>query len=269
VRALTPEERSDLAGRPPTSKHELVLEGVSVRYGESIAVADASVTFAGGAVTAVTGPNGAGKSSLLLAAYGSVAATGRVVLDGEDVGGLSAARRAARGLALVPQGRQVFPRLTVRENLQVMADTLGLPGAEVEAGLDRFPVLRERARALAGVLSGGEQQMLAVSRALMGSPKALLLDEMSTGLAPLVVAELMDTARRLADEGTAVVVVEPSLGAIRDRLDRGYVLLRGTVSGPVDGGRGLDAAYQRAMGVTAGAGPADAAREAVSQRGRR
>ncbi len=232
--------------------HELILSGVSVRYGESVAVADASLTFTGGAVTGVVGPNGAGKSSLLLAAYGSVAATGRVTLDGEDIGGLSAARRAARGLALVPQGRQIFPRLTVRENLQVMADTLGLPGGQVETALDRFPVLRERARALAGVLSGGEQQMLAVSRALMGSPKALLLDEMSTGLAPLVVAELMDTARRLAEEGTVVVVVEPSIGAIRDRLDRGYVLLRGRASDPVEGGRELDAAYQRAMGVTAG-----------------
>ncbi|MGW5410194.1 ABC transporter ATP-binding protein [Actinomadura geliboluensis] len=228
------------------------MQGVSVRYGESVAVADASLTFTGGAVTGLVGPNGAGKSSLLLAAYGSVAATGRVTLDGEDISGLSAARRAGRGLAIVPQGRQIFPRLTVRENLQVMADTLGLKGAEVETALDRFPVLRERARALAGVLSGGEQQMLAVSRALMGSPKALLLDEMSTGLAPLIVAELMDTARRLAEEGTVVVVVEPSIGAIRDRLDRGYVLLRGQVTGPVEGGRELDAAYQRAMGVTAG-----------------
>ena len=252
---------------PEPVPHELVLSGVSVRYGESLAVADASLTFSGGQVNAVVGPNGAGKSSLLLAAYGSVAATGRVMLDGEEIGGLSAARRAARGLALVPQGRQIFPRLTVRENLQVMADTLGLPGGEVESALDRFPVLRERARALAGVLSGGEQQMLAVSRALMGSPKALLLDEMSTGLAPLVVAELMDTARRLAEEGTVVVVVEPSIGAVRDRLDRGYVLLRGQVSEPVEGGVELDAAYQHAMGVTVAGSPEGAMRQAVSRQG--
>ncbi|WP_207943318.1 ATP-binding cassette domain-containing protein [Actinomadura sp. KC345] len=239
------------------------MSGLSVRYGESVAVADASLTFTGGEINAVVGPNGAGKSSLLLAAYGSVAATGRVTLDGEEIGGLSAARRAARGLALVPQGRQIFPRLTVRENLQVMVDTLGLSRGEVESALDRFPVLRERARALAGVLSGGEQQMLAVSRALMGSPKALLLDEMSTGLAPLIVAELMDTARRLADEGTVVVVVEPSIGAVRDRLDRGYVLLRGQASDPVAGGRELDAAYQRAMGVTVAGRPEEAVRQAV------
>lgn len=235
-----------------TLTHELTLRGLSVRYGDAVAVADASVTFTGGTVTGLVGPNGAGKSSLMLAAYGSVAANGAVELDGEDISGLSAARRASRGIALVPQGRQIFPRLTVRENLQVMADTLGLPGAEVEEALDRFPVLRERARALAGVLSGGEQQMLAVSRALMGSPKALLLDEMSTGLAPKVVAELMDTARRLAESGTVVVVAEPSIGAIRSRLDRGYVLLRGRASAPVEGGEALDAAYQRAMGVTAG-----------------
>ncbi|MFF5257778.1 ABC transporter ATP-binding protein [Actinomadura viridis] len=246
--------------------HELSVSGLSVRYGDSVAVSDVSLTFPGGAVSAVVGPNGAGKSSLLLAAYGSVASTGRVTLDGEDVSGLGAARRSGRGLALVPQGRQIFPTMTVRENVQVMADTLGLPGGEVETTLDRFPVLRERARALAGVLSGGEQQMLAVSRALMGSPKALLLDEMSTGLAPLIVAELMDTARRLADEGTAVVVVEPSIGAVRDRIDRGYVLLRGRASEPVDGGRALEAAYQHAMGVTVAEKPGEAVRHAVSQR---
>ncbi|QKG19151.1 ABC transporter ATP-binding protein [Actinomadura verrucosospora] len=249
--------------------HELAVSGLSVRYGGSVAVADAGLTFPGGKISAVVGPNGAGKSSLLLAAYGSVPATGRVTLDGEDVSGLGAAGRARRGLALVPQGRQIFARLTVRENLQVMADTLGLPGEEVETALDRFPILRERRRALAGVLSGGEQQMLAVSRALMGSPRALLLDEMSTGLAPLIVAELMDTARRLAEQGTVVVVVEPSISAIRDRLDRGYVLLRGRASEAIDGGRDLDAEYQRAMGVTAPRPPHGAAHDTVSPGGAR
>lgn len=203
-----------------------------MRYGESIAVADASVTFSGGVVSALTGPNGAGKSSLLLAAYGSVAASGRVLLDGEDIGGLSAARRAGRGLALVPQGRQIFPRLTVRENLQVMADTLGLPGGEVEGALDRFPVLRERARALAGVLSGGEQQMLAFGRALMAGPRVVLLDEPSMGLAPIMVDTVMAAVRAIADRGIAVAMVEQNATAlaIADEasvLERGRVVLTG------------------------------------------
>src|SRR5699024_7205940 len=127
-------------------------------------------------ITGVIGPNGAGKSSLLRALYGSVPiAGGRVVLDGADVTHRSAKDRAKAGLALVPQGRQLFPRLSVRENLQVMANQLGLPGDRVGAAMDRFPVLKQRARHLAGVLSGGEQQMLAVTRALMTDPTVLLL----------------------------------------------------------------------------------------------
>src|SRR5260221_6554949 len=159
-------------------------------------------------------------------------------MAGEDICNRSAMRRARSGIALVPQGRQVFPTLTVRENLVIMARLLGLGMTHVEDALDRIPILRARVNQLAGVLSGGEQQILAVSRALMGSPKVVLLDEMTTGLAPLIVDRLMETAREMAASGSAVLVTEPSIGVIRDRVDRGYVLLRGECVGRADDGQG-------------------------------
>jgi branched-chain amino acid transport system ATP-binding protein len=230
--------------------HELRLEGVSVRYGHASAATDVSLTVPGGAVTALVGPNGAGKSSLLLAAYGSVAATGRVFLDGDEVSRLKPAVRARAGIAIVPQGRQLFPRLNVADNLQVMAELLRLPRSAVDTALDRFPILRTRLRSLVGVLSGGEQQMLVVSRALMGSPRVLLLDEMMTGLAPLIVQELLRTVTELASEGVAVLMAEPALGAVRPAVDRGYVLVRGgLVASSEDGGDTLDAAYRTAIGA--------------------
>ncbi|HTJ31784.1 MAG TPA: ATP-binding cassette domain-containing protein [Dactylosporangium sp.] len=232
------------------SSHELRLEGLTVRYGHAGAVTGLDLTAPGGVVTALVGPNGAGKSSALLAAYGSVASTGRVFLDGEDVSRLKPAARARAGIAVVPQGRQLFPKLNVADNLQVMAELLRLPKSAVDTAIDRFPILRTRLRSLVGVLSGGEQQMLVVSRALMGSPRVLLLDEMMTGLAPLVVQELLRTVTQLARDGVAVLMAEPALGAVRGAVDRGYVLVRGEVVATCeDGGKALDAAYQSKMGV--------------------
>ena len=231
--------------------HDLAARDVTVRYGKAIAVRGVSFEAPGGSVTAVVGPNGAGKSSLLLALYGSVRAGGAVEVDGTDVSRLRATDRARAGIALVPQGRQLFPRLTVRENLQLMADLLKLDRGTVGEALDRFPILRQRSRSLAGVLSGGEQQMLVVSRALMGSPRVLLLDEMTTGLAPMVVADLGETVAQLArEQGTAVVLAEPSLGAIRRVVDRGAVLIRGEIAAEATGPDALDDAYRAAMGVS-------------------
>lgn len=230
--------------------HCLETEDVGVVYGHARAVAGASLTVPGGSITAVVGPNGAGKSSLILACYGAVKATGRILMDGEDICNRSAMRRARSGIALVPQGRQVFPTLTVRENFVIMARLLGLGMTHVEEALDRFAILRARVNQLAGVLSGGEQQILAVSRALMGSPKVVLLDEMTTGLAPLIVDRLMETAREMAANGAAVLLTEPSIGVIRDRVDRGYVLLRGEVVREADNGRALEAAYEESLGMS-------------------
>ncbi|WP_433061657.1 ABC transporter ATP-binding protein [Dactylosporangium sp. CS-033363] len=230
--------------------HELRLEGLTVRYGHASAVKALDLTAPGGQVTALVGPNGAGKSSALLAAYGSVGSTGKVFLDGEDVSRLKPAARARAGIAVVPQGRQLFPKLNVADNLMVMAELLRLPRSAVDTAIDRFPILRTRLRSLVGVLSGGEQQMLVVSRALMGSPRVLLLDEMMTGLAPLIVQELLRTVTQLARDGVAVLMAEPALGAVRGAVDRGYVLVRGeTVAVCEDGGRALDAEYQARMGV--------------------
>ncbi|WP_433220080.1 ABC transporter ATP-binding protein [Dactylosporangium sp. CS-047395] len=232
------------------SSHELRLEGLTVRYGHASAVKALDLTAPGGQVTALVGPNGAGKSSALLAAYGSVGSTGKVFLDGEDVSRLKPAARARAGIAVVPQGRQLFPKLNVADNLMVMAELLRLPRSAVDTAIDRFPILRTRLRSLVGVLSGGEQQMLVVSRALMGSPRVLLLDEMMTGLAPLIVQELLRTVTQLARDGVAVLMAEPALGAVRGAVDRGYVLVRGEIVAVCeDGGRALDSEYQARMGV--------------------
>lgn len=231
--------------------HELAATDITVRYGHAIAVRGVDVTVRGGSVTAIVGPNGAGKSSLLLALYGSVGSSGRVTLDGEDVSRMSATERARAGIALVPQGRQLFPRLTVRENLHLMVDLLrSVPKSAVDEAMDRFPILRQRSRRLAGVLSGGEQQMLVVARALMARPQVLLLDEMTTGLAPKIVRELTDTVAALAAEGVAVAVAEPSLAPVQRIVDRGVVVIRGEVRATADDPADLDRAYQTAMGVT-------------------
>lgn len=233
------------------SQQGLQVCGLAVRYGKALALDGVSFDAAPGAITAVVGPNGAGKSSCLNAIYGGVDSTGEVLLDGEDISGLSAMQRARRGVALVPQGRQLFMRMSVRENLQVMAQLLEVGDVEIDAALERFPILRERSRQLAGVLSGGEQQMLAVSRALMGRPRLLLLDEMVTGLAPLIVRELVATAVRMAADGATVLLAEPSIGALRERLERGYVMLRGKLVADARSGAELDVAYQRHMGLVA------------------
>jgi branched-chain amino acid transport system ATP-binding protein len=232
--------------------YELRVTELGVRYGTATAVAGVDVAFESGRINAIVGPNGAGKSSLLLAMCGAVPSTGRVLLGDRDISGLSPALRARDGVALVPQGRQIFPTLTVRENLDVMAEVLRVGKTAVDRALERFPVLVDRSRALAGVLSGGEQQMLAVTRALMADPcHVLLLDEMATGLAPLVVQRLMRTVREMADNGTTVVMAEASIGAIRGDIDRGFMLLRGEVVADADGGERLDELYRSRMGLVA------------------
>lgn len=231
------------------SEPALSVENLVVRYGKATAIDGLSICAPAGQVTALVGPNGAGKSSALLGVYGSIAMQGTVVVDGVDMSRMPAFRRARNGLMLVPQGRQLFPKMTVAENLRVMAELLRLPTAVVDTALDRFPILRQRSKSLAGVLSGGEQQMLVVSRALMSAPKVLLLDEMTTGLAPKIVSGLVDTVAALAADGVAVVLADPSIAPVRRIIDRGYVLMRGRVVAEESSGSALDLAYQRAMGI--------------------
>lgn len=222
---------------------------ITVRYGNALAVCNASFTAPSGRVTAVVGPNGAGKSSLLSAVFGSTSSFGTVAVDGTDLSAVPARKRLRAGLAYVPQGRQLFPRLTVQENLGIGARMVNARNDVLESAFERFPILKTRSRQLAGVLSGGEQQMLVLARALLVRPNALLLDEMTTGLSPKVSGELLERVRELADSGVTVVVAEPALHRVARTVDRGYVMMRGGLSGPEDDATALDSAYRSAMGV--------------------
>ncbi|WP_430335786.1 ABC transporter ATP-binding protein [Rhodococcus sp. ACT016] len=228
----------------------LRVQEMTVRYGSAVAVSSVSITAESGSVTAVVGPNGAGKSSLFSGVFGAIRSTGAVHLDGADLSRESAMTRGRRGFAYVPQGRQLFMKMSVVENLVVGADLLGLPKSSVDSAMDRFPVLRERAGRYAGVLSGGEQQMLVLARALLADPKVLLLDEMTTGLAPKIVAGLRETVRDLAASGVAVLIAEPALTALKTIVDRGYVMQRGRIVAECGGADELDRQYRRSMGVT-------------------
>lgn len=233
--------------------HVLKVVDVDVRYGKAIAVEGASIELTSGVTTALLGPNGAGKSSLFNAVAGVVPArAGRIELDGHDITSLSATERARDGLVLVPQGRQLFPRLTVTENLQVVADSLKCPRAALDEALDRFPILRERSKAIAGVLSGGEQQMLALARGLMSRPRVLLLDEPTLGLAPTIVNSLMKTVRGLAGDGIAVAIAEPSMQVVRGNVDCGVILIRGRVAKVAADQDELESSYRSLMSIGEG-----------------
>ncbi|MCJ0907383.1 ABC transporter ATP-binding protein [Rhodococcus sp. ARC_M6] len=227
----------------------LEVDKVTVRYGSAVAVREVSFVAKPGQVTALVGPNGAGKTSLMGAIYGSVPSSGSISVDGRRVEKMSALQRARSGFAYVPQGRQLFMRMSVRENLRVGADLLGLKADAVDSAFDRFPILRDRADSFAGVLSGGEQQMLVLGRALLAKPSLLLLDEMMTGLAPKIVAELRTLVGQLAAEGVTVIVTEPALAALMAIVDRGYVMQRGEIMRECDSAASLDAAYKQSMGV--------------------
>jgi branched-chain amino acid transport system ATP-binding protein len=183
-------------------------------------------------VIAVLGPNGAGKSTTLKVISGLLRPTsGAVLLEGQDVTGVSAERLARVGVCLVPEGRGVFPNLSVREN--ILMDSYAAGGrrpADLEAiAFGHFPKLADRREQVAGTLSGGEQQMLALARALTTDPALLLLDELSMGLAPLVVDELFDVVRQLATTGVTIVVVEQFASVVLDLADRVVVMAHGRV----------------------------------------
>ena len=210
----------------------LRVDGLSVHYGRIRAVRDLSLTVGAGEVVALLGPNGAGKTSTLAALAGALRpAAGRVTLADEDVTGQPAERMVRRGLALVPEGRRIFATLTVAENLALGAtvrrrDAAGVR-ADVEEQLERFPVLRRYYRTAAGKLSGGEQQQLAIARALLGRPTLLLLDEPSLGLAPVLVDVVFDTIERLRADGLTILLVEQNASRAVAVADRCYVLRSG------------------------------------------
>jgi branched-chain amino acid transport system ATP-binding protein len=209
----------------------LELDAVTVTRQGSAVARDISLTVRPGRVLTLLGPNGAGKTTLLEALAGVIGlASGRATLDGTDLGRLSRAARARAGLALVEQGRRVFGSLTVAENIRVA----GGDEAAVAACLELFPPLRPRRDLRAALLSGGEQQMLVLARALARRPRVLMLDEMSLGLAPVIVQRLLPTVRALADEGMAVLLVEQFATLALRIADDAVVLASGrmTFAGP-------------------------------------
>jgi branched-chain amino acid transport system ATP-binding protein len=212
----------------------LQVERLECRYGKVAAVHDLSIEVRRGELIVLIGANGAGKTTTLRAISGLMApAAGTIRFEGADVTGATARRMLALGIAHCPEGRRVFPQLTVRENLEMgcylRSDKDGIE-RDMTRLFERFPILRERSEQAAGTLSGGEQQMLAISRALMSRPKLALFDEPSLGLAPSMVAQTFDIIRQIRAEGVTVVMVEQNAFAALELCDRAYVLEQGRVT---------------------------------------
>jgi branched-chain amino acid transport system ATP-binding protein len=212
----------------------LEVSGLRIAYGGINAVKGIDLEVNQGEMVALIGANGAGKTSTLRAICGILPpAAGRIRYGGVDVTGLPSYALVGRGLAMVPEGRQVFGRLNIEENLQMGAyarDDDARVHADIKRIYELFPRLHERRRQTAGTLSGGEQQMLAIGRALMSAPRLLLLDEPSMGLAPIMVQRIFDTIRRVAAEGVTVLLVEQNAKMALELSHRGYVMESGSIS---------------------------------------
>ena len=204
----------------------LSVSDAHVAYGQVEAVRSVSLEVAGNEIVTIIGANGAGKTTLLNAVMGILPLTGRVSLEGRDIAGLEIEDRVAAGLSLVPEHRELFATMNVEDNLQLGAFRVAKATAaqSFERVYTLFPRLKERRKQLAGTLSGGEQQMLAMGRALMGAPKLLMLDEPSLGLAPIIVADIFRTIGELRSAGVSVLLVEQNAQAALQIADRAYVM---------------------------------------------
>jgi len=212
----------------------LALEAVAAGYGDLLAIRSMSLEIRPGECVALIGANGAGKTTTLRAITGLLPLrAGRVLFEGRSLAGLGPREIVALGLAHVPEGRQLFPSLTVRENLEMGARTSAARAARrgsLDEVLALFPRLAERERQVAGTLSGGEQQMLAIGRGLMARPRLLLLDEPSLGLAPLAVRSILGIVETVNRRGTTVLLVEQNVGRALGLCHRGYVVENGAVA---------------------------------------
>jgi len=213
----------------------LKLESVSISYGAIQAVRDVSIDVPRGEVVTIIGANGAGKSTLLKSIVGlEPVAGGRISFDGQDITKTPAHRRTGMGVALSPEGRGVFSDQSVRDNLLLGAYSKKSDSARTEQKIEQFftmfPRLEERQEQFAGTLSGGEQQMLAIARALMSEPKLLLLDEPSLGLAPLIIRDIFNTIRALRETGLTILLVEQMANQALGVADRAYVLETGRIT---------------------------------------
>jgi branched-chain amino acid transport system ATP-binding protein len=205
----------------------LKIEALNAHYGPSHVLQGVDLAVAKGHICAVLGRNGVGKTTTVRTVMGLVPPTsGRVLLDGQDIAGWQPHRVARAGVAYVPEGRMIFPDLTVLENIKV-GERRPARAWPLERLLDLFPSLRERASNRGSQLSGGEQQMLAIARALVSDPKMLLLDEPSQGLAPLVVRELVEVIRRLRDEGVTILLIEQNMKLAEAVADTLHIMVKG------------------------------------------
>ena len=210
----------------------LKLEKVHTHYGAVEALAGVSIEVNKGEIVTLIGSNGAGKTTLMMTVCGTPrASAGKVTFEGEDITRMPTHDIMRKGMAISPEGRRVFPSLTVLENLQMGG--FFASQHEIDAGIEHvfklFPRLNQRAKQRAGTMSGGEQQMLAIGRALMSKPRLLLLDEPTLGLAPLVIAQIFDIIRTIREEGVTVFLVEQNANKALHVADRGYVLETGRV----------------------------------------
>jgi branched-chain amino acid transport system ATP-binding protein len=212
----------------------LRVEGLTCRYGKITAVSELSLEIRRGELVSLIGANGAGKTTTLKTISGLIApAAGRLIFEGEDITGASARRILQLGIAHCPEGRRVFPHMTVIENLQ-MGCHLRRDSREAAADMagffDRFPILYDRRTQMAGTLSGGEQQMLAIARALMSRPKLIMFDEPSLGLAPNIVDRVFDVVKDLQSQGSTILMVEQNAFAALELSDRSYVIEQGRLT---------------------------------------
>ncbi|KQO20012.1 ABC transporter ATP-binding protein [Acidovorax sp. Leaf78] len=212
----------------------LDIQNLKVCYDDVLAISDVSLTVGAGEIVALVGGNGNGKSTTLRAVAGlNAAAAGDVSFNGQSIGGLPAHKRVSLGLSLVPEGRRLFPRLTVLRNLELGAFTR-TDKHEVASSIDEmlglFPILKERATQLAGTMSGGEQQMLAIARGLMARPKLLMLDEPSWGIAPKFVTKVLDVIQQINAKGVSILLVEQNLHKALAIAHRGYVIQTGRIA---------------------------------------
>jgi branched-chain amino acid transport system ATP-binding protein len=214
----------------------LEVDGLTVAYGKVTAVSELALNVPEGAIVTVLGANGAGKTSLLEAIMGTVPSKGHCAFGGHTIGRWSTARRVAAGIVLVPEGRKILLSLTVAENLLIGACQRKDDSVEhdLECMFELFPNLARQRKALASVLSGGEQQMLAIGRALMARPKLLLMDEPSLGLSPLLVRDVFNLIRRLNDDGLSILLVEQNTALALETASYGYVLRLGHVVSEAD-----------------------------------
>lgn len=211
----------------------LEIQDLSVHYGGIVALGGITFSVKEGSIVTLIGANGAGKSTTLRAIMGLVpTAAGSVIYRGEKITGLDTRKIVEMGLVLVPEGRRVFPNLTVLENLKLGSylQDKSTETRSLEHVYDLFPRLKERHWQSAGTLSGGEQQMLAVGRALMANPRMVMMDEPSLGLAPLVVKDIFSIIRRINDEGVTVLLIEQNANVALHTADYGYVLQTGSIT---------------------------------------